>query len=65
MAQRRLASLCRLRACGSQPHSAVSPNGIIAATYARDGEVKTATIGGAKEPSPAELVRREKLKREA
>jgi hypothetical protein len=54
-----------LRACGSQPHSAVSSNGIIAAIYARDGEVKTATIGGAKEPSQAELVRREKLKREA
>ena len=45
-------------------HSAVSPNGLIAATYVRDGEVKTATIGGAQEPSPAELARREKLKRE-
>jgi dihydrofolate reductase len=45
-------------------HSAVSPNGIIHATYARDGEVKTATVGGAVEPSPAELARREKLKRE-
>jgi dihydrofolate reductase len=44
--------------------SAVSPNGIIAATYVRDGEVKTATIGGAQEPTPAELARREKLKRE-
>src|SRR5262245_3029011 len=44
--------------------SAVSPNGLIAATYVRDGEVKTATIGGAQEPSPAELARREKLKRE-
>jgi dihydrofolate reductase len=45
--------------------SAVSPNGLIAATYVRDGEVKTATVGGAFEPSPAELARREKLKREA
>jgi dihydrofolate reductase len=26
-------------------HSAVSPNGVIAATYVRDGEVKTATVG--------------------
>jgi hypothetical protein len=45
-------------------HSAVSPNGLIHATYVRDGEVMTATIGGAEEPSPAELARREKLKRE-
>ena len=45
-------------------HSTVSPNGIIAATYVRDGKVKTATIGGAQEPTPAELARREKLKRE-
>ena len=44
--------------------SAVSPNGVIAATYVRDGEVKTATVGGAHEPSPAELARREKLRRE-
>ena len=46
-------------------HSAVSPNGIIHTTYVRDGEVQTATVGGAKEPSPAELARREKLKRQA
>ena len=45
-------------------HSAVSPNGLIAATYVRDGEVKTATVGGAQEPSGAELARREKLTRE-
>ena len=45
-------------------HSAVSPNGLIAATYMRDGEVKTATVGGADKPSAAELARREKLKRE-
>jgi dihydrofolate reductase len=45
-------------------HSAVSPNGLIAATYVRDGEVKTATVGGAEEPFAAELARREKLKRE-
>jgi dihydrofolate reductase len=60
----------RLFADGSEPraftvtHSAVSPNGIIHATYVRDGEVRTATVGGPQEPSPAELVRREKLKRE-
>jgi dihydrofolate reductase len=60
----------RLFAEDSQPrafkltHSAVSPNGLIHAIYVRDGEVKTATIGGAEEPSPAELARREKLKRE-
>jgi len=45
-------------------HSTVSPNGIITATYVRDDDVKTATIGGAQEPTPAELARREKLKRE-
>src|SRR5699024_4839607 len=45
-------------------HSAISPNGLIHAVYVRDGEVKTATIGGAQEPSAAELARREKLKRE-
>jgi dihydrofolate reductase len=45
-------------------HSVVSTNGVIAATYVRDGEVKTATIGGAQEPTDAELARREKLKRE-
>lgn len=45
-------------------HSAASPNGLIAATYVRDGEVRSATIGGAQEPTPAELARREKLKRE-
>lgn len=45
-------------------YSAVSPNGLIAATYVRDGEVRTATVGGAQEPTPAELARREKLKRE-
>lgn len=45
-------------------HSTVSPNGLIAATYVRDGEVRTATVGGAQEPTPAELVRREKWKHE-
>ena len=45
-------------------HSAVSPHGLIYAIYARAGEVRTETIGGAEQPSPAELVRREKLKRE-
>jgi dihydrofolate reductase len=60
----------RLFADNSEPRafkltdSAVSPNGVIHATYVRDGEVQTATVGGAHEPSPAELARREKLKRE-
>jgi dihydrofolate reductase len=60
----------RLFADNSEPrafkvtHSAVSPQGLIHATYVRDGEVKTATVGGAQEPSAAELARREKLKRE-
>lgn len=45
-------------------HSAVSPNGLIAATYLRDGEVKTATVGGVQDPTPVELARRGKLKRE-
>jgi dihydrofolate reductase len=45
-------------------HSALSPNGLVHATYARAGEVQTATIGGAQEPSTAELARREKWKRE-
>ena len=45
-------------------HSAVSPKGLVAATYVRAGTVKTATIGGAQEPSAPELARREKLKRE-
>src|ERR1700704_866498 len=44
-------------------HSAVSPNGLIVATYVRAGEVKTATVGGEFEPSATELARREKLKR--
>ncbi len=60
----------RLFDAGSEPrtfkltHSAVSPTGLIAATYVRDGEVKTATVGGEFEPSAAELRRREKHKRE-
>jgi dihydrofolate reductase len=60
----------RLFDASSQPrmfklaHSAVSPRGLIVATYVRDGEVKTGTVGGAWEPSPAELARREKLERE-
>jgi dihydrofolate reductase len=46
-------------------HSRVSPHGLIHATYVRDGQVKTATISGATEPTPAERARRAKLKREA
>jgi dihydrofolate reductase len=45
-------------------HSAVSPRGLIHATYVRGGEVETATVGGAQEPSATELARREKLKRD-
>jgi dihydrofolate reductase len=45
-------------------HSVVSRNGMIHATYVRNGEVKTATVGGVSEASPAELARRKKLKRE-
>ena len=45
-------------------HGAVSPNGIVAATYVRTGEVTTGTAGGEYEPSAAELARREKLRRE-
>jgi len=45
-------------------HSAVGSSGIIVATYARAGEVKTATVGGEVEPSAKELARREKLRRE-
>jgi dihydrofolate reductase len=45
-------------------HSAVSPNGLLAATYVRDGAVKSGTVGGVQEPTPAELARRQKLKRE-
>ncbi|MGH9868159.1 MAG: dihydrofolate reductase family protein [Candidatus Polarisedimenticolia bacterium] len=45
-------------------HSAVSTDGLIHAIYVREGEVKTATVGGPHEPSVAELARREKLKLE-
>jgi dihydrofolate reductase len=45
-------------------HSAVSPLGLIHASYVRDGEVETTTVPGAEEPTPAELARREKLARE-
>ena len=53
----------RLFADNSEPrafdltNSAVSPNSLIHATYVRDGEVQTATVGGAQEASPAELRR--------
>jgi dihydrofolate reductase len=45
-------------------HSKVSPTGLIAAAYVPAGEVEHMTIRGAENPSPAELARREKLKRE-
>lgn len=44
-------------------HSRVSPTGLIAATYVRNGEVRTGTFADYR-PSAAELARREKLKRE-
>lgn len=53
----------RPRAFELTRHS-VSPHGLIAATYVRDGEVKTGTVGGAQEPTAVELARREKLARE-
>lgn len=45
-------------------HAQVSPTGMIASSYVREGEVRTMTIRGADNPSAAELARREKLKRE-
>jgi dihydrofolate reductase len=45
-------------------HSRVSPTGVVIAHYARAGEVKTGDFAQ-HPPSPAELARREKLKREA
>jgi len=43
--------------------SSVSPNGVIVASYARSGEVKTGSFG-TDNPSEAELIRREKLREE-
>jgi dihydrofolate reductase len=45
-------------------HSRISPNGIVSASYARAGEVQTGDYA-LDPPPPAELARREKLKREA
>lgn len=44
--------------------SAVSPKGLVHATYVRDGEVTTRAIDDTQEPSAAELARRERLRRE-
>jgi len=44
-------------------HNRVSPTGLIAAAYVRNGEVKAGTFADYR-PSAAELARREKLKRE-
>jgi dihydrofolate reductase len=44
-------------------HSRVSPTGLISATYAPDGDVKTGNYEH-QAPSPAELARRERMKRE-
>ena len=46
-----------LCAC-SAPHDAAD-------LIVRNGDVRTATVGGATEPTPAELARREKLTRES
>jgi len=43
--------------------SRTSPNGIFIAKYVRDGDVKTGDMG-TEPPSPAEVARREKVKRE-
>lgn len=45
-------------------HSKVSPTGLVATTYVPAGEIRHMTIRGAENPSPAELARREKLRRE-
>lgn len=44
-------------------HSRVSPSGMISATYVPEGEVKTGNYEH-QAPSPAELARRERMKRE-
>lgn len=60
----------RLFAEGAMPagfdltESGISPKGVIVATYARAGDVKTGSFGQ-EVPSEAELSRREKLRREA
>lgn len=43
-------------------HARISPNGIVIATYARGGDVTTAEID-LEPPTPAEVARREQLKR--
>lgn len=59
----------RLFDASSQPtglkliHSRVSPTGMVSATYAVEGEVKTGDYAQS-EPSKAELARRERLRRE-
>jgi len=45
-------------------HSKVSPNGIVIASYARDGDVQTGDFAD-DPPRPEEVARREKLKRES
>ena len=42
----------------------ISPNGIFIAKYVRDGAVKTGDLGTLDPPTPAEIARREKMKRE-
>jgi len=42
----------------------ISPNGILIAQYVRDGAVKTGDLCTLDPPSPAEVARREKIKRE-
>jgi dihydrofolate reductase len=43
---------------------AISPSGVIIASYERAGEVKTGSFGGPETPSAAELARRKRLKEE-
>jgi len=60
----------RLFADGAQPRTfrlvdgRVSAGGIVAATYVRDGEVRTGTVGGVQAPSAAELERRKRWARD-
>jgi dihydrofolate reductase len=44
-------------------HSCISPNGLVFASYARDGDVKTGSLAQ-DPPHPAEVARRAKLARE-
>ncbi len=59
----RLQNRCPYFSRATSPVPPILP-GLFAATYMRDGEVKTAIVGGANELSAAGLARRKKLKLE-